>query len=315
MKISILDASTLGDDLDLSVFNAVGEVSIYQTTAPAELPLHSAGADVLVLNKVKINEETLPNPGSVKLICIAATGFDNVSQEYCKKHGIALCNVSGYSTNSVAQVTVAMVLNLMCHLPEYNAYVEDGSYTKSGIQNRLVPAYNELCGKKWGLVGCGGIGSAVARVAEAFGCEVCVCKKTPHNSYVNMDIDTLMRECDIISVHTPLNDETRNLINKDRIFSMKNSAVFVNVARGAVADEGALAEAIKQKRIAALGIDVYSAEPFPADHPFNEIMHLDNVCFTPHMAWGAYESRKRCMDEIILNIKAFLKGEKRNRIV
>jgi len=315
MKISILDASTLGSDLDLSVFNELGEVSIYQTTTLQELPCHAKDADVLVLNKVKINEDTLPDPGSVKLICIAATGFDNVSTSYCQKHGIALCNVSGYSTNSVAQVTVAMVLSLMCHLNEYTAYVEDKSYTKSCIQNRLEPVYNELWGKKWGLVGCGGIGSAVARVAEALGCEVCVCKRTPHDTYTNMDIDTLVKECDIISVHTPLNAGTRNLINKDRIFSMKKNVIFVNVARGAVADEEALADAVKQGGIAGLGVDVYSVEPFPADHPFNEIMHLDNVCLTPHMAWGAYESRKRCMDEIILNIKAFTEGEKRNRIV
>ena len=315
MKISVLDASTLGDDLDLSVFEKLGEVSIYPTTSADELKNHTQGADVIVLNKVKINEETLPDSGTVRLICIAATGFDNVSTSYCKNHGIALCNVSGYSTNSVAQVTVAMALSLACNLNEYTAYVEDGSYTKSGIQNRLEPAYHELSGKKWGLIGCGGIGSKVASVAEALGCEVCVFKRTPHPIYKNMDIDTLMKECDIISVHTPLNDETKNLVNRERIFSMKKEAIFINVARGGVADESALADAIEQKAIGGIGIDVYSAEPFSKDHPYNRIMHLPNVCLTPHMAWGAYESRERCMNEIVLNIEAFLKNEKRNRIV
>ena len=315
MNISILDASTLGDDLELSLFSELGSVTIYPQTSLEELKDHTKDADVLVLNKVKINEITLPDPGRVKRICIAATGFDNVSQSYCKKHGIALCNVKGYSTNSVAQVTVAMALSLSCHLPEYNGFVEDMSYTKSGIQNRLVPVYHELSGKKWGLVGCGGIGSKVAEVAKALGCEICVCKRTPHNEYKNMDIDTLLKECDIISVHTPLNEETKNLINRERIFSMKKNAIFINVARGGVADEEALCEAIEKGAIAGLGIDVYSVEPFPENHPYTRIMHLPNVCLTPHMAWGAFESRHRCMEEIVLNIKAFINGEKRNRIV
>ena len=231
MKISILDASTLGADLDLSVFNTLGDVTIYGTTLPNELSRNAKDADVLVLNKVKINEETLPDPGKVKLICITATGFDNVSTSYCQKHGIALCNVSGYSTNSVAQVTIALVLELCCHLKEYCSYVESTEYTKSGIQNRLEPAYHELSGKKWGLIGCGGIGSMVAGIAKAFGCEVCVYKRTPHSEYKNMDIDTLMKECDIISVHTPLNEGTKNLVNRERIFSMKKDAIFVNIRK------------------------------------------------------------------------------------
>ena len=254
MNISILDASTLGDDLNLDIFSELGNVTVYPTTNPEELKDHTKDADVIVLNKVKINEETLPNPNNIKLICIAATGFDNVSQNYCQKHGIALCNVKGYSTNSVAQVTVAMALSLSCHLPGYNSFVEDMSYTKSGIQNRLVPVYHELSGKKWGLVGCGGIGSKVAEVAKALGCEICVCKRTPHEEYENMDIDTLLKECDIISVHTPLNEETKNLINRERIFSMKKNAIFINVARGGVADEASLADAIEEGAIAGLGM-------------------------------------------------------------
>ncbi len=315
MKISVLDASTLGEDLDLGPLGELGDVKIFQTTGPCELEAHAMDADVLVLNKVKINHETLPTPGKVKLICIAATGFDNVSTDYCRTHGIALCNVSGYSANSVAQLTVAMALRLICHMPEYTDFVKSGRYTKSGIQNRLVPPFAELSGKKWGLVGCGGIGSAVARIAEAFGCEVYVFKRTPHPIYKNTDLDTLMKECDIISVHTPLDDNTKNMIDRQRIFSMKKTAVLINVARGAVCDEAALCEAIQKEAIGGIGVDVYSTEPFGPEHPYNDIMHRDNVCLTPHMAWGAYESRKRCLDEIILNIKAFFQGEIRNRIV
>lgn len=315
MKIAVLDASTLGGDLDLSPLGILGDVAVYDMTSESELEAHTQDADVLVLNKVKINEQTLPDHGKVKLICITATGYDNVSTSYCQQRGIALCNVSGYSTSSVAQVTVAMALYLACHMTEYTRFVESGGYTASGIQNRLYPVYRELEGKKWGLVGCGGIGSKVAKIAEAMGCEICVYKRTPHSEYKNMDIDTLMKECDIISVHTPLNDGTKNLINRQRIFSMKKDAIFINVARGAVADEAALADAIEQKKIGGLGIDVYSTEPFDANHPYNRIMHLDNVCLTPHMAWGAYESRKRCLDEVAENIKSFNQGQKRNRIV
>ncbi len=315
MKISVLDASTLGDDLDLSVFKSLGEVSIYAKTLPGDLEAHTKGADVLVLNKIKINEDTLPNPSGIKLICITATGYDNVSTDYCQKHGIALCNIKGYSSPSVAQLTIAMALNLMCHLPEYTRFVENGSYTKSGIQNALTPVYHELTGKKWGLVGCGSIGSAVASVAKAFGCQVMVYKKTPHSEYENTDIDTLLKECDIISVHTPLNKETENLINRERIFSMKKNAILINVARGGVCDEKALCDAVKEGAVGGIGIDVYTAEPFCETHPYNEIMHLDNVCLTPHMAWGSYESRTRCIDEVMLNIKAFSEGNKRNRIV
>lgn len=315
MKISVLDASTLGEDLDLSPLSTLGDVTVYDLTNSSDLEAHTKGADVLVLNKVKINEQTLPDPSRVKLICIAATGFDNVSTSYCRDHGIALCNVSGYSTNSVAQVTVAMALYLACHMPQYTRFVESGNYTASGIQNCLTPAYHELAGKKWGLIGCGGIGSRVAKIAKALGCEICVYKRTMHPEYNNMDIDTLMKECDIISLHTPLNEGTKNLINRQRIFSMKKDAIFINVARGGVSDEAALADAIEQGTIGGLGIDVYSTEPFDTNHPYNRIMHLDNVCLTPHMAWGAYESRKRCLDEIVENIKAFNQGQKRNRIV
>lgn len=315
MNISVLDASTLGNDLDLSSLYELGEVNIFDKTSSDELKSHTKGADVLILNKVKINEQTLPCPDGIKLICITATGYDNVSLDYCKEHGIALCNVKGYSSASVAQLTVAMALNLACHLPEYTRFVENGSYTKSGVQNCLTPVYHELMGKKWGLIGCGNIGSAVATVAKAFGCEVVVCKKTPHTEFANADIDTLLKECDIISVHTPLNDKTKNLIDRKRIFSMKKSAILINVARGGVCDEVALCDAIKQGAIGGIGIDVYSTEPFSVEHPYNEIMHLDNVCLTPHMAWGSYEARTRCIDEVILNIKAFNNGDTRNRIV
>jgi len=314
MKISVLDAGTLGNDLDLMPLSQFGEVVEYKSTSPEKVREHSVGSDVLIINKIKINSGTLGKNSGVKLICIAATGFDNVDLDFCREEKIGVCNVEGYSSNSVSQLTVAMALSLVNHIPQYNRFVEDGSYTRSGVQNRLEPVYHEICGKTWGIVGCGNIGSKVAAVAEALGCRVIVNQRRPHPKYITVDIDTLCRESDIISVHTPLTPDTDNLISKERIALMKPDAVFINVARGAVADERALADAIIHKRIGAIGVDVYSVEPFPENSPYSEIASYDNVCLTPHMAWGAYEARVRCLNEIIKNITAFFDGDIRNRV-
>ncbi len=313
MKIVILDADTLGKDIDLSIFDALGETVIYNMTAPKEVAERIKGADAVIINKVKLNEENLENSG-IKLICIAATGYDNVDTAYCKEAGIAVTNVVGYSSNSVAQVTASMVLSLATHIPEYNRAVESGSYTKSGVQNCLTPVYHELAGKVWGIVGYGNIGKNVGKIAEALGCRVVVCKRAPVDTAECVDIDTLCKISDIISVHTPLSEQTRELINRERIELMKETAIVVNVARGAVVDETALCNAVKNKKIGGIGVDVYSVEPMEETSPYAEVMHMDNVCLTPHMAWGAYEARVRCLNEIKLNIEAFLRGEKRCRV-
>ncbi len=314
MRITVLDAVTLGDDISFASLEAVGDVTVYEKTDLHHEPQKAANADCLVINKVKMNAETLCLANDLKLICVAATGFDNIDLDYCRKKGIAVCNVKGYSTDSVVQITVAMVLSLASHLPEYNSYVKSGSYTENGVANRLVPVYHELVGKTWGIVGLGNIGKKVASVAEAIGCRVIANKRTPDVSYDCVDVDTLCREADVISVHTPLNEGTRNLISAERIADMKKGVILVNVARGSVCDEAALALAVKKGDI-LLGVDVYSKEPFGSEHPYAEIAALPNVCLTPHMAWGSYEARNRCITEIGENIKAFKNNEKRNRLV
>ncbi len=314
MTIAILDAATLNDDLDLSVFDEFGTVRSYALTAPEELAEHAADCDVLILNKVKINPTTFPDTYNVKLICVTATGVDNIDLEYCRKRGIAVCNVSGYSTDSVAQLTVAMVLSLANHLPAFRRFVNSGAYTQSGKPNHLVPVFHELRGKTWGIYGFGNIGSQVAKVAEALGCRVLVCKRTPVDDFEMTDLDTLCVRSDILTVHVPLTDETRGSLSRERLALMKPSAILVNVARGAVTDEEALADAVLQGRLGGLGVDVYSTEPFSAEHPFQRILGLDNVCLTPHMAWGAYEARVRCLQEVAENIRAFIRGEKRSRV-
>ncbi len=315
MNLAILDAATLNDDVDLSLFDEFGTVHRYALTrTPEELAAHSAGCDVLILNKVKVNPLTFPDTGNVRLICVTATGVDNVDVDYCRSRGIAVCNVVGYSTDSVAQLTVAMALSLIHRLPTYKRFVDDGSYTASGMPNHLNPPFHELRGMTWGILGYGSIGARVAAVAEALGCRVLVCKRSPLPNREVVDVDTLCEQSDILSIHVPLTDETRGIIDRERLARMKRDAVLINVARGAVTDEAALAEAILEGRLGGLGVDVFSAEPLPAEHPFQAILGQDNVCLTPHMAWGAYEARVRCLEEIAANIRAFFAGEIRNRV-
>ena len=314
MNIVVLDAATLGSDLDLSLFEKYGELTVYQSTAPEEIPAHLSGADVAILNKVKLGPAQLKCSDALKLICICATGFDNVDVDYCRAHGIAVTNVVGYSTQSVAQVTVAMALSLMTHLGEYSEITRNGSYTANGIPNCLTPVYHEIYGKTWGIVGFGNIGRQVGAVAKALGCRVLVNKRTPVEGWDCVSLDEICKEADIISVHTPLNDSTRNLIDDAHIRMMKPSAILINVARGAVVDEAALTSAIEEGRLGGIGIDVYSTEPYPADHPYHRICHMPNVCLTPHMAWGGYETRVRLLDEMAQNIEAFMSGTHRNRV-
>lgn len=315
MYIKILDASTLGEGVDLKQFESFGAVEIFDTTTAAQTAERVRGAEVLILNKVKITEEVLANADALKLICVAATGYDNIDAAACKARGIAVCNVAGYSTHSVAQVTLSLVLALSIHLKEYNRFVTDGSYTESGVANRLSPVYHELCGKTWGIIGLGNIGKQVARVAEALGCKVLANKRTPEVGYTCVDLDTLLSQSDIITVHTPLTEQTRGLIGIEELAKMKPETILVNAARGAVLDEVAVAEALKNGTLGAFGCDVYSTEPFGKDHPFYAIRNLDNVALTPHMAWGALEARQRCLAEIYKNIAAFLNDEARSRIV
>ncbi len=314
MKIVVLDAQTLGSDLSLKPLEELGECVVYGSTIPDDVAKRISDCDVVVLNKIKLNSSNLFATKNLKLICVAATGYDNIDIEYCRDRKIAVCNVVGYSSHSVAQTTVATVLNLYTHIKEYNEFVSSGKYSQSGVANKLTPVYREIFGKTWGIVGFGNIGKEVGAIAKALGCELIVCKRNYEDGYRCVDIDTLCREADIITVHTPLNDTTKNLINKERIKMMKEDVVLVNESRGAVMDEQAVADAIISGEIGSFGCDVYSVEPFDKSHPFYEIKDSPNVCLTPHMAWGAYESRVRCLNEIVLNIKDFYNNGTKGRV-
>lgn len=314
MKIAVLDRNSLGIDTPLDGLKKFGEVVIYDKTSEEEIIERVSDADVIVINKVRITERVLKEAEKLRLICVFATGYDNIDVKTAKEYGVGVCNVPGYSTESVALFTVANVLALCTHLREYNAYVTSGEYSASGIPNKLTPVYHEIKGKTWGIIGLGNIGKAVADVAVSLGAKVITNKRNPIDEYECVDIDTLCRESDIITIHCPLNDESRGLINKERIALMKKDVVIVNEARGAVVDEYDVADAIKKGMIGAFGSDVYSTEPFSTDHPFYEIKDFCNVLFTPHAAWGSYESRLRCIEVICENISSYISGNKKNRV-
>lgn len=314
MKIVILDRASIGFDTPISVLSRFGEVVCYDSSSPEEAKERSADADVIIINKIKVTREIMESSDSLKLVCVFATGFDNVDIAAAREKGIAVCNVPGYSTDSVVLFTVSKVLALCSHLFEYNGFVKSGEYSASGVPNRLTPVYHELSGKTWGIIGYGNIGRAVGRVAEALGAKVIVNKRTPSDDATCVDIDTLCRESDIITVHCPLNDHSRALINEHRLSIMKPGVILVNEARGAVLDEAAVTKAIKEKKIAAFGCDVYSTEPFGKDHPYNDIMHMPNVILTPHAAWGSYEARERCINIIADNIDSFISRKILNRV-
>lgn len=314
MTIVFLDTGTVGNDIDVKILEKAGTLISYPATSASEAPERVKNAEVIVTNKVKLTKEVLSAATDLKLVCVTATGFDNVDLEYARKNGIAVCNVKGYSTDSVAQVTVSTVLALSCNLASFDAYCKSGKYTESGVHNKLEPVFHELSGKVWGVYGFGDIGKKVASIAKAIGCEILVCKQTPVEGIECVSLSELFERCDIISLHTPLNEKTFHSVNSDILSRAKKNLILVNAARGAVTDEKAVADAVKSGKIAAFGTDVYSVEPMQENNPVYGLRDFDNVIFTPHMAWGAYEARERLIFEILANIEAFFKGEIRNRV-
>ncbi len=313
VQITVLDRSTLGDGIEFSCIEKLGNLTVYDSTKQEEVADRIAESDVVILNKIKLREDNLSYAKNLKLICVTATGYDNIDIDYCRKRGIAVCNVVGYSTDSVAQLTVALALGHFMHLNEYTDFVTSGKYTESGIANRLSPCFYELRGKRWGIVGMGNIGRRVAKVAEAFGCEVVCTRRKKDDEYETLSLDKLMESSNIITIHLPLNEETKNIIDAHMLKKAKDGAIIVNVARGAVVDETAMAEEVKSGRI-YFASDVYSVEPMQKEHPFYGIRDSKNLLLTPHMAWGAYEARVRCIEEIAENITVFINGGIRNRV-
>ena len=314
MKITVLDRIAMGEDLSFSSLEPLGELTVYDTTSAENIFERTADAEVIVTNKVKITKEVMQRAKKLRLVCVFATGYDNIDVAFAKERGIGVCNVPAYSTESVTLYTLATALALLTHLYEHNSFVRSGEYSVSGLPNRLTPVYHELSGKTWGIVGCGNIGSKVAEIASALGARVIVYQRHPSAVYPTVNLETLCRESDIISLHCPLTDSTRSLVDEEHLAMLKPSAILINEARGAVVDEEAVANAIVEGKLGGYGCDVYSVEPFPKEHPFYAIRNLPNVLLTPHAAWAAYESRARCLNVIKQNIVDFTNGKFTNRV-
>lgn len=315
MKLAVLERNSVGTDIDVSCFEKFGEVTCYPNTVAENAAERVKDADIVIANKAPMNEDTLKDAPNVKLICLFATGFDNVDLEYCKKRGIKVANVVNYCTPAVAQHTLLLAMMLAEKIAFYDDYVKSGAYSAQDRFSNFDRTFHDLAGKTWGIVGMGSIGRRVAGLAAAFGCKVIFYSasgKSTCTDYERVEFDTLLKESDILSLHCPLSDRTRNLINKDAFDKMKKSAILVNVARGPVVNTQDLYEALMEEKIAAAGLDVLEKEPMESSNPLAQIKDSTKLIITPHMSWASVESRNCLVDEVVKNIEAFLNGEDRN---
>ena len=315
MKIVILERNSVGIDVSVDSITEYGETTVYRNTTAVDVAERVKDAEIIVANKAPLNETTLKDAKDVKLICEFATGYDNVDLSYCKSRGIRVANVVNYSTDAVAQHTFAMCLYILEKLRHYDEYVKSGEYAAQDRFSNFDLPYTELAGKTWGIIGMGNIGKKVAKIAKAFGCRVIFYSVTGRSScteYERVDFDTLLKESDFLSLHCPLSDITRNLINLDALKKMKKTAILLNVARGPVVNDEDLYTALTENYILGAGLDVTGTEPMKDSNPLSKFMDSNRLIITPHMAWASIEARTRCVSETCKNIEAFLKGEDRN---
>lgn len=305
MKITFLDAATLGSDVSLDPIARLGELVCWQTSSPEEAMERVRDCDVLIVNKVKVTAGLIDAAVNLKLICEAATGVNNIDMEYAASKGIPVRNVAGYSTESVVQCTFMHILSLTGRLPYYDAKVKSGKYSWSGLFTDVSLPFFELAGKTMGIIGMGTIGHRVAQVAEAFGMKVVYYSTsgTSHcHDYPSLPLEELMAVSDVVSVHAPLNDRTVGLVGSRELSLMKSHAVIVNMGRGGIIDETALAKAVDDGIIAGAGIDVYSVEPLNVANPLSKVKHQERLSLTPHTAWASVEARNRLVGMIASNI-------------
>lgn len=306
MNIVLLDTLTFGEDISLVGFEKFGTVTAYQTTQPEETLKRVENADVIVTNKVVISEEILRHCSKLKLICIAATGVNNVDLVAAKSQGVEVKNAVGYSTESVVQLTFAMALYLFNHSRYYDDYVKSGTWSQSGLFTHVGAPFHEISGKTWGIIGMGSIGHSVAKIATAFGAEVVYYSTSGKNvlqEYSQKNLEELLSESDIISIHAPLNDQTFDLINKENLPLLKAGSVLLNLGRGGIINEVDLSVALQQQDI-YVGLDVVEKEPISADNPLL-LLDSSRLYITPHIAWTSVEARERLIDITIENIKLF----------
>ena len=305
MKIAFLDAATMGN-VSFEPFERLGDFTRYESSTPEEARERVKDLDVLLINKVLVDKQLIDSAPNLKLICIAATGVNNIDVEYAASKGIPVRNAVGYSTDSVVQTTFMHILSLVGGAPYFDESVKSGSYSRSGMFTDPNWNWWELAGKTIGIIGMGNIGSKVAKIAEAFGMNVCYFSTsgTGHcKDYPCLSLEELLKVSDVVSIHAPLNERTLNLIGKEQLAMMKPSAYIVNVGRGATIVEADLAESVDNGVIAGAGIDVFVQEPIPEDHPYLRMKHPERMRLTPHIAWASIEARRRLIDIMAENIR------------
>jgi lactate dehydrogenase-like 2-hydroxyacid dehydrogenase len=310
MKIVVLDAKTLGELKELELFHKFGEVTVYQYTKPDETADRIGDAEIVITNKVVISKGVMDQAKSLKLICVAATGTNNINMVYAEQKGITVKNVKDYSTPGVAQHTFALILHILNHIVLYDPYVKNKSYSASNIFTHHAWPIHELASMRLGIIGFGAIGQKVAEIAKAFGAEVVYYSTTGKNNnqdYKSISLDELLTTSDIISIHAPLNETTLNLVSYPQIKKMKPSAILINTGRGGIVNERDLAKALDEEVIRAAALDVFEKEPLPEDNHLLQIRNRDRLIATPHVAWAGVESRKRLLEGIYKNIEEFLK--------
>ena len=312
LKIVFLDAATIGEDIDFSGFHRLGEFITYPASTQEEAAERSNEADVLMVNKVPVNRETIGEADRLKFVCETATGTNNLDLDYLEERGIGWCNAAGYSTEAVAQHTFALLFYLLEHMRYFDDYVKSGAYTSSGCFTDVSRPYYEIAGKTWGIIGLGTIGRRVAEIADCFGAEVIYASasgRAPQEGYTQVSLDELYRRSDIISVHAPLNRHTMHLVDKDAFARMKKTAIFLNLGRGPIIVEKDLREALDEGLIAGAGLDVLDVEPMRADNPLTGFNDSDRLIITPHIAWASKEARGRLMDMILDQLSDWIKSQ------
>lgn len=318
MNICILDAKTLGEDIDISGLEQFGRVAVYSHTPKDVVLERMQECEVVITNKVVLDSSNLPYASSVRLICVAATGTNNIDLECAGRRNITVCNVAGYSTHSVVQHTFAMLFYLLESMPYYDNYVKTGQYTSSELFTNLQRPFWEINGKTWGIIGLGTIGKRVAGVAQEFGCKVVYYSTSGQNhnaDYESVSLTELLHQSDIVSIHAPLNPRTANLLTYDRLRLMRPSAILMNVGRGGIVNETDLARALDENVIAGAALDVLEKEPLEESSPLLKIRYPEKLLITPHIAWASREARQKLIQEIILNIQGFLNGSPRNQVI
>lgn len=308
MKIVFLDTATVGKDVSLKGFEALGDFVSYPVTKPEEVLQRCEGAQIVITNKVRIQREHVEALPELKLICLAATGMDNIDLMACEERGVVVKNVKGYSTDSVAQLTIAMVLSLMCKLKKQDEFGKNG-WVHDELFTNLDNPFHELAGKTWAVIGLGEIGGKVASVASAFGCKALYYSTSGKNNreeYQRVDLEQALAS-DVISVHCPLSEVTKDLINHKNVGLLKEDAILINVARGGVVNERAIVDRFRETRL-MLGFDVASVEPIHRENPLLEIAGSSRLILTPHVAWSSLEARGRLIKGILANINSWQEG-------